>query len=173
MSGSVADNAGRGSGVIAAAGGGGVVAQIVRTDYKTETSSTSAGWTGRDTAIPTTSVGIEVFSATITPQSTSNILLIEVHLTTRGSGDGIQIYGGVWRDSETNALASTGEWIDSTDPQPMYFAHSETAPSTSSQEYKVRVGYGNGSTVYINCQSSGSFQGAAATSGITITEYTP
>jgi hypothetical protein len=155
-----------------ASGTGGKVVQIVRTDYKTAASTTTA-FTARLTTVPTTSnAGAEFFSATITPASTDNELLFHVNITGMGNGDGKQLYCALFKDSDSNSISSSAAWIDSTDPQNMHLTHSMTVPSTSSQEYKVYCGCGNGN-FYINQRHTEAFHGGVASSGITIIEYTP
>jgi hypothetical protein len=161
-----------GSGVLSfAAAGGGKVVQIVRTDHKT-VGSTSTTFTSRLTTVPQNTLGAEFFTATITPASTSNILLFHINMTCMGDGDGRQVYAALFRDSVASALSSSANFVQSTDPVTINFTHSMTAPSTSAQTYKVRAGAGVGN-FYINQRHVAAFHGGTASSGLTIIEYTP
>jgi len=70
MSGIIADNVGRASGLVKAAGGGGKIGQVVQTVH-----------TGTETATGTTATEVANFSCSITPTATSSKILVMVAAT--------------------------------------------------------------------------------------------
>ena len=78
MSGTVGDNVARASGVIASAGGGGKIVQVVQT-YKTDVTTQAGGG-------PTTFYDITGMSTAITPTKESSKILVDVCLV-MGAGD--------------------------------------------------------------------------------------
>ena len=95
MSGTVGDNTARASGVIASAGGGGKIVQVVQT-YKTNVTTRSGGGT-------TTFYDISGMSRTITPTKASSKILVDISLQLGAPGYGTtkvqaDIAGGGYND---------------------------------------------------------------------------
>ena len=88
MSGVTADNVGRSSGLIKAAGGGGKVGQIVQT-VKTDTTSSTA----------TSFTDITGITVNITPSASSSKILVMAHLPFNGGAAGYSITFRLVRDS--------------------------------------------------------------------------
>ena len=174
MSGSIADNAGRGSGVIAAAGGGGKVLQVVQTFYNGTASSSSS-----------TYASVSGFSADITPSATSSNVLVSV---SANFGGDISHFAGIIVKRGSTAIGSStigtgnqpntflkmshpnaGNENERTSDASKTFLDTgiSTTSATTYQVYFARL-FGSG-TVYLNRASSFSDVTWAVTCGSVIT----
>ncbi len=120
---------------------------------------------------PTTSNGKEWgTTAAITPKATSHRLLIDVSLYFSSSGAGVQSTIALFKDSDTDALATASSITGGANNiHPIRLLHEMEAGTTSEITFKIRYG-GTSGTMYLNTQGgSASFNGTLA-SRITITE---
>ena len=151
MSGSIADNVGRGSGVIAAAGGGGKVLQVVST-AKTDTYSSTS---------PETMTNITGFNVAITPAATSSKVLIIISVgysTTTANNSWFRLVRGTTAIAVGDARSSRIRmwWkLPRVDVTRGYFVSSFTfldSPSSTSEEtYRLQVGgTGDAAQIYLN-----------------------
>ena len=148
MSGSIADNVGRASGVIAAAGGGGKILQVLSPTPLTAVQTLSTG---------TTWVDITNLSQAITPSATTSRILImySVFLSTAEDGqtrilrDATAVGVGDARDSRTrvsregtNRIQYTGDAHD--------FSFIDSPSTTSAITYKIQVMPHDSGPHYVN-----------------------
>ena len=171
MSGSIADNVGRGSGVIAAGLGGGKVVQVVNvTDTTFKTNSTAIP---HDDTIPQNTEGGELMTLAITPTSATNKLLIFCSANIACS-TGPRIGAiALFQDSTAGALASIVQMIASVDQaEQATMQHYMTAGTTSETTFKLRGGL-NLSTFGFNGTSSARRHGGVSASSMTIWEIDP
>ena len=160
MSGSVGDNTARASGVIAAAGGGGKVLQVVTSNQlSTQSISGSAGsW-----------VDLTSLTASITPATTSSRILILAQLGMTG-GDGSSGAVRIMRDSTAIALANTAGSrprgtihivsIGSSHSPGASITYLDSPSLDVAITYKLQMNWQNGSTGYIN-RSGGNGDGTS------------
>jgi hypothetical protein len=155
--------------------GAGKLVQIVRNSISTVvTANTPMPW---DNTVPQQTEGNEIITVTITPQSLSNILIVE--FTGFGGGPGqTAISTALFRDATANAIAAVSQ-VDyilvgfGAFDQLFQLRHALSVPSLSPQTYKIRVGP-TGGTVFINAMNNGVqlFNGVGATT-LTVTEIAP
>ena len=180
MSGSIADNAGRASGVIAAAGGGGKVLQVVSNHVNTRASMTLT---------QSVITNVSNLSCTITPTSTSSKILISIRWNGEISASSQDLLFGMKRDSTDigsapavgsngYGMASIGESggisanYDST-LENCYLEYIDSPSTTSAVTYycTARNGYA-ASTLYtnrvVNASTASGYDNA--TSSVTLTE---
>lgn len=119
-----------------------------------------------DNTIPQSTEGVEVATQTITPKSSSNILIVEAWQIVSTPAGNSTVTIALFQDSTANALAAS-EYFQ-TQSGGYVTAHAKyimTAGTTSATTFKYRVGSNTaGTTTY------GSRYDTAHTGGITITE---
>lgn len=151
-----------------AAGAGGKILQVVETSYTTSSSTISV--IPLDSTIPQNTEGTQILSASITPSSSSNKLLIEVSLPFVDASTSLAIFVALFQDSTANALAGGMSVPASLDySEAISFTHYMTAGTTSSTTFKVRYGP-NAGTAYINRRASGETYGNICAARLIITE---
>ncbi len=83
-----------------------------------------------------------------------------------GASSNTHVISVLFKDSDANALMATDNTLGNTGVTAghLSFVFEETAGSTSSRTYKIRVGSNSGATVYINgADASRRFGGVSAT----------
>jgi len=156
-------------------GGGGKLVQQVRNRSNTLITCTT-GTPLYDNTIPQQTEGTEVITVGITPQSTSNILCIE--FSAYGAGSQVQLITALYRDAIPNALA-VGHNLDLWQLGNRQHAHTYlnyylTAPSTSPQTYKIRIGGDPGGVWYVNGNEVGAAKfGGVFWATLTVAEIAP
>ena len=125
-----------------------------------------------DDTKPQNTEGDEVLTATITPSSATSKVLIQAAITgTLGNVAGTVILA-LFRDSETNALATTLTTGGASFSMSVPFVYQDSPGTTSAVTYKIRIGYpGSGAGLYVNRYTLGTavFNGTM-TSSMTLTE---
>tara|TARA_R110000824_G_scaffold371197_2_gene560876 strand:- start:1991 stop:2485 length:495 start_codon:yes stop_codon:yes gene_type:complete len=96
MSGPIGDNTARASGVVAAAGGGGKVLQVVTNVSNTAVNSSASGW-----------IVLTDIAVTITPSSSSSKIFVITDLPLYSYG-GYDMWVTIMRDSTNIGQATTG-----------------------------------------------------------------
>jgi hypothetical protein len=123
-------------------------------------------------SIPQNDEGDELFTLAITPDNSSNTLIIEA--TVNWSVNGVQRSIGIalFQDSTANALASAySQKYTSASPNVITMTHVMAAGTTSSTTFKLRVGP-NGDTLTINGESGTRRLGGVASTSFRIWEVT-
>jgi hypothetical protein len=134
------------------ASGFGKVLQVVQT-VKTDTFSTAA----------TSFTDITGISASITPSSSSNKILIQVSLGTHDTSAPSSIFYRLMRDStpigvgDSSTQTTFGASIDNDRGEGQSMMYLDSPSSTSSINYKVQGYAGGSNTLYINYRSGGSY----------------
>ena len=152
MSGSIADNVGRGSGVIAAAGGGGKVINYWSTNTGAVLSAASTPTIPTDDTIPQNTEGLEAMTLAVTPSSATNIL----HITsgwsfTEYSGAQYWCCAALFQDSTVNAISSQMDYQKGgSGPWSGVLNHKMTAGTTSETTFKIRLGSNNTTEITFN-----------------------
>ncbi len=123
-----------------------------------------------DNTIPQNTEGDQYMTLTITPKSTTNILIIEVVLIVADSVIGNPVVA-LFQDSTASALrAVIAQWaVDK--PMPLNFKHRMVAGTTSATTFKVRAGGQTAGTLTINGIAGTQYLGGVLASSITIREY--
>ena len=145
------------------------ILQVVQASYTTSSSTVST--IPIDSTIPQNTEGTEILSASITPASSSNKLLIEVSVPFIDSGPAAAaLCVALFQDSTANALAGGISVTASINySEAISFTHYMTAGTTSSTTFKVRYGP-NAGTAYINQRASGETYGNICAARLIITE---
>lgn len=143
------------------------------------TTSTTAVATGvntnipQDDTIPQSGEGTEYMTLSITPKSTTNLLIIDCIALLGCDTAGRNIIGALFQDSTANALAANIEYNDDAAgiiPTIMHVRHTMTAGTTSSTTFKFRAGGHANCTLTFNGNNSARLFGAITKSSMVITE---
>lgn len=144
------------------------IIQIVESGSTTQTTGTTV--LPSDTSIPQNTEGDQYLSATITPSSATNRLLIEVIAFVSSSVADISMIGAIFQDSTASAICVGVSYIASADFTPIIIRHEMAAGTTSATTFNVRIGGSSAGTTYFNKTSSGNLFGGVLRSSIRITE---
>lgn len=147
---------------------GGKIVQVVESSYATATSTTAV--IPFDSTIPQNTEGTELLSASITPTSSANKLLINVSVPFIDLSGAIVSAIALFQDTAADAIALC-TWTPPGGgyPNNVNFLHYMTAGTTSSTTFKVRYGANSG-TVYINRSGGGTTFGGISAARIAIME---
>lgn len=139
-------------------------------------SATSAFATGTttiplDNTIPQITEGTEFMTCSITPKSTTNILVIEVLMV--GSVNATtNLIGALFQDSTANALAAaTVVSLNTGNSILLSLKHAMVAGTTSSTTFRFRAGGSGASTVSFNGRDGAQLFSTATKSSIVVREY--
>jgi hypothetical protein len=103
-----------------------------------------------DNTKPQNTEGEEVITATITPSSNTNKVLVEALITgTRDNGAGGTIIVALFKDSDASAIATTHCTSDSGYAGQISLVFQHSPATTSSVTYKIRAGYTAGGTGFV------------------------
>jgi len=123
-----------------------------------------------DNTVPQSTEGTEFMTAAITPQSASNILVIDVIAHVAASA-AVDLTAALFQDSGANAIAAAPSNVASSGvTRTLHFRHRMTAGTTSATTFRVRIGPGSAATVTFNGVDGVGLFGGVCTSSITITE---
>lgn len=124
-----------------------------------------------DNTTPQNTEGTEFISATITPISATNRLLVQVVVHCTHSAANNWVTSALFRDSTANALASNLAFKPNAGGAQFHvLQHEVTAGSTSATTFKVRIGGYNAGTLTYNGAGGLARMGGTLTSSIVITE---
>jgi hypothetical protein len=149
----------------------GSVAQVVAS----EDGAVATGTTimPSDDTIPQNTEGDQYLSVSITPTSSTSILIIDVTFNGAISVNG-QVVVGLFQDSTANALAAVAlNVVGVNDRNICTFRHKMTAGTTSATTFKVRAGPNSAGTLTFNGSSGSRALGGVYASSITVTEIRP
>lgn len=142
--------------------------------YASTSARTAAGTQiPNDDTIPQNTEGTEVLTASITPASSANLLMIEATFNIKSenvSGDLHTL--ALFQDSTAGALAATGVWVSQNEVQTITLCHRMVAGTTSATTFKLRIGSNSARNWAINSQSGSATRayGGVAVSSMTISE---
>lgn len=122
-----------------------------------------------DDTIPQITEGTEFMTRAITPNNSSNILLIEVTFFGTTS-DTNQLAVALFQDATAGALAAVAQRCASGDGGTIKLVYVMAAGTTSSTTFRVRAGTSGGGTITINGTGGGRLYGGVAASSIVIKE---
>ena len=125
-----------------------------------------------DDTIPQNGEGEQYMTLAITPNSTANILRIDVVFLGSGSIAG-GLSAALFQDSTASALAANEVATNTSHITPVTFTHWMTAGTISSTTFNVRAGLNGAGTTTFNGTGGARKFGGVAASSITITEITP
>ena len=146
----------------------GSVVQIV--NYETGAVVTGTTTIPNDDTIPQNTEGTQFLSASITPKSVSNLLLIDVVLCVSPSVS-TELTAAIFQDSTANSLACTVLFAaNGVQFYLLNFKHKMTAGTTSATTFNVKCGGSGVSTITLNGYSGNRLYGGVMASSITITE---
>lgn len=124
----------------------------------------------QDDSIPQNTEGDEYLSVAITPNSTSNRLLIEALVVGAHSGGG-NLTLALFQDAIAGALTAVGHQLHSANGMAHFLlAFEMAAGTTSATTFKIRVGSSAAGTFTFNGISAGRIYGGVSGSYIRITE---
>lgn len=153
--------------------GTGKVVQVVHS--QTGAMATGTTTIPADNTIPQNTEGTEFMSATITPTSASNKLLIEVTFNVASNTASRQIVGALFQDTTASALAAVSNFSPATTNTmiQMVLRHEMTAGTTSATTFKFRAGPSAAATLTFNGVNGAGWFGGVTASSIRITEIRP
>jgi hypothetical protein len=153
------------------------VANAVVQRVSTQTGAVATGTTTIpfDDTIPQNTEGDQYLSVSITPKSSSNILVISAsviasHSNATTSASTIALF----QDSTADALASSysqKEIAAAGIPREYSICHTMSAGTTSATTFKIRLGAGDSGTTTVNGITGSRISGGVANSYLMITEY--
>ena len=125
-----------------------------------------------DDSIPQNTEGDEYLSVTITPKSTTNLLVINAELRLHNTDTSTAILtAALFKNSESSAIAASAENMVIGGTVYIKFSHNLTAGATSAITFKVRGGCNNAGTTTLNGTNGARRLGGKMASRITVTEY--
>ncbi len=129
----------------------GTIIQTVYAEYKTYTAI--AGQIPRDDTIPQIGEGTQILTASITPTSTTNKIMIYVQGQASIASDDVACIA-VFRGASANAIASCFIAVTSGAPATMLSLATQDSPaSVAAQAYTVRAGTGTPVNLFFNGES--------------------
>jgi hypothetical protein len=153
------------------AGIGATAGQVIQVvDARTSTYASSATTIPIDDTIPQNTEGFEIITASITPSSASNKLIIIPSIFATSSTAGAIIVCALFQDSTASALtakavtAGAGGWMIMNT-----YIHFMTAGTTSATTFKIRAG-GHVGTTYVNGNTTTRMLGGVENCSLTILE---
>lgn len=149
---------------------GAVVQQVNVEDGAVATGTTVMPY---DDTVPTNTEGFEVMTLSITPKSSSNILIIRAKWHYAQTGSSRLNIGAIYQDSTSAALASAaagGPYAGQVWPVWGMIEHQMVAGTTSATTFKLRIGCSVSDTTTFNGASSVRKMGGSQNSFMTITE---
>jgi len=145
-----------------------LVQRVEATPYTTYTSDATA--LPPDDSIPQSGEGLEVLTASITPKSASNRLIIEARVIMSADASRTLI-AALFQDSTADALAVGMETSPAAgNMMTVFVRHEMAAGTTSATTFKIRAGTTTG-TFYINGTDSARAFGGIASCRLSIMEY--
>jgi hypothetical protein len=123
-----------------------------------------------DDTIPQNTEGTEIMSASITPASTQNKILVRVQI--QGTSTGSALVACLFRDNAANAITAAHNYGGNGLSYGISFEYLDSPSTTSPIIYKVRVGPSGSGTMYLNKFNFGTLVFGAGTviSNITLQE---
>jgi hypothetical protein len=126
------------------------------------------------TSVPTNTQGDQYLSATITPTSAANQLVIDIILHVSTSNAGSHFTAALFQDAGANALACGISYAPAANCMlQVRLRHVMAAGTTSATTFKVRCGGNVAATVSFNGTAAGTLLGGTMLSSISITERKP
>jgi microcystin-dependent protein len=156
--------------------GAGIVAGTVVQVQNFQTGAVNSGSTiiPNDNTIPQISEGDEYMSLAFTPKYASSVLRVDVYMMCAADVAASIISIALFKDAIADALAVTRYTsVQANDRSNNSFSHFVPAGSTDSQNFTVRAGPHNASTVTFNGTNLDAEMGGIMASSITITEIQP
>ncbi len=151
---------------------GGYINKVVAQDY---TVSTTTNIIPDDDTIPQSTEGLEIITATITPTSATNRLLIKATCNVSFVSLG-QVQGciALFKDSDTSAIAASAiDFSDNTVMVGRDLFYEMAAGTTSAITFKIRVGSTVAGTVTVNGSSGSRKFGGVMGTYLEIIEVSP
>jgi hypothetical protein len=151
------------------------VQSAVRQFVNTQTGTVATGTTTIpfDNTIPQITEGTEFMTLAITPNSSTNVLFIQVDFVCSYS-IGNTMTAALFQDSTANALAAASEYqTTATGITTISFNHRMVAGTTSATTFRIRAGGETAGTMTFNGISGNQYMGGVYTSSISITEFAP
>lgn len=126
-----------------------------------------------DNSKPQNTEGTQFLTLSITPKSTTNVLVIDAWCGIYGASTAAKVILALFQDTTADALAASCMTSDpSTERHTIWTRWIMTAGTTSSTTFNVRAGLNTAGTFTFNGDGGARIFGDAASSGILITEYT-
>ncbi len=144
------------------------VVQVV--DSGVTSSSTGTTILPGDNTIPQNTEGDEYITASITPLSATNRLVVDVIAFVGHSVTDVIVTGALFQNSTANAICAGIHYANCANVLPIVIRHEMAAGSTSAITFKLRIGGSVAGTTYFNRASTGAIFGGVLRSSIRITE---
>lgn len=158
----------------AAAGGSGGGGNVVFVSSVTSALITTTATIPADDSIPQNTEGVQILEASITPQATTNKLLIRAVLNASHTSSGYKIVLALFQDSTANAIAASVQNDGSPERiQNIVLTHVMEAGTTSATTFKIRTGAQPAGTLTVHGEGGSRLYGGALKSSLTVTEIEP
>lgn len=125
-----------------------------------------------DNTIPQNTEGTQIASVTITPQSATSFLLVEVVIPAFTVTVNITPVAAIFRDSDVGALAASAGQVSVNNTNFRTFSTIVASGSTSATTFKLRFGPNAAATIFVNGYAGPTtFFGGVCQTGLIVTEY--
>lgn len=141
---------------------------------KTQTGAVTTGTTvmPNDDTVPQNGEGDQYLSLAITPNNSSNTLIIQVDVGAVSTSNGADIFTmALFQDSTAGALVATCDRTAAANaPIQMQLTHTMAAGTTSATTFKIRIGFSGAGTTTFNGAGGARLYGGVCGSSIIIQE---
>lgn len=130
-------------------GAGGLI-QLVRAEFGGSGFTTTATITYTGSVLPTTSMGAELITGTITPKFSTSRICVTV-LCGYMVGSSTRMMAALFKDAGTNAIQATSNWSNiAGQHHNAHMYYEQVAGTTSPITFRVRVGSESGTTLSVH-----------------------
>lgn len=125
-----------------------------------------------DNTIPQNTEGTQIASVTITPQSATSFLLIDVVIPAFTVSVNVTPVAAIFRDSDVGALAASAGQTPLNNTNFRFFSAIVASGSTAATTFKLRFGPNAAATIFVNGYAGPTtFFGGVCQTGIVVTEF--
>jgi hypothetical protein len=125
-----------------------------------------------DGTIPQNTEGTQIASVTITPQSATSFLRVDVVIPTFTVTVNITPVAAIFRDSDVGALAASAGQVSINNTNFRTFSAIVASGSTAATTFKLRFGPNAAATIFVNGYAGPTtFFGGVSQTGLIVTEY--
>lgn len=125
-----------------------------------------------DNSIPQNTEGTQIASVTITPQSATSFLRIDVVIPAFTVTVNVTPVAAIFRDSDVGALAATAGQTPASNTNFRTFSAIVASGSTAATTFKLRFGPNAAATIFVNGYAGPTtFFGGVCHTGLIVTEY--
>lgn len=164
-----------GEGIVATiTSGGGTFEQRVRSTLTAVSTYSSSVTIPVDNTIPQNTEGSEIMTVTITPTNASSVLRVKAHVNVANLSATGTVVLALFRDSTANAVCTAWQnFMTTFTVMQVNLDHAESAGSTSSTTFKLRIGHNTGQTLTVNGYGGNNYFNGTLISSLEVEEILP